>query len=173
MESEPDAIETRSWMAEVLRRLTTLRTLTAIAAIAGIAGGVAGVLRYLDSHAPIEITGRHRVDDRIDETTKESFKGLQLGYDVSFAQTGRALHGVGEKAWERGSPLSGSRRTPIELDCAIGSEFIDCTFVSEGTRRKTTGTYRWKLADELPLQGSFTSTAAAASGPSVLSKLDL
>ena len=54
---------------------------------------------------------------------------------------------------------------------SIEGESIIATFIEDGIRRKTTGTFTWKIENGgRLLRGTFVSTAANSSGESIMTK---
>lgn len=80
------------------------------------------------------------------------------------------LHRV-KKYLINGRELPSGQRTALRITGSIDGDTIHATFVESGTRRDSTGTFRWKIENEgTSLRGRFASNAARSSGVSVARK---
>jgi hypothetical protein len=115
----------------------------------------------------LHVTGEWRITNIVGTTSFRPYSGLKLGYRVFLNQQRADVAGTGEKWSENGVDIPPSQRTPITTG-SINGDQIAATFIEEGSRRRTTGTFRWRLTPTgNEFTGSFTSTAASSSGSSV------
>ena len=114
-----------------------------------------------------DLTGKWNVVNTVHTTGYRSFQNLQIGFAVSINQTGRTFTAQGQKISENGRSLPASSRTPIHLQGTIDGDKIEATFSEQGTLRKTSGRFVWKIDPASGgLTGTFASTAARTSGKS-------
>lgn len=114
-----------------------------------------------------DLTGKWNVVNTVHTTGYKSFQNLQIGFAVSINQTGRTFTAQGQKISENGRSLPASSRTPIQLQGTIDGDKIEATFFEQGTLRKTSGRFVWKIDPASgALTGTFASTAARTSGKS-------
>jgi hypothetical protein len=114
-----------------------------------------------------DLTGNWDVVNTVQTTSYRSFQNLRIGFAVSINQTGKTFTAQGQKISENGRSLPTSERTPIQLNGAINGDRIEATFFEQGSSRKTSGRFVWKI-DRAGgrLTGTFASSAARASGQS-------
>lgn len=145
---------------------------TVVTTVLGITSGILGLKEYRDRHPSVDVSGEWLLENTIQATTFSAYEGLKLGYRVFLQQDGRNVQATGEKVSEDGKPIPSSAHTPIAFSGIIKGRRLSGTFNEEGTKRKTTGTFDWTISsDKDKLSGTFTSTAASASGPSVCSRV--
>jgi penicillin-binding protein 1A len=124
--------------------------------------------RSAEERAGLDLTGWWDVTNVIESTSYPAYEGLALGYRVYLEQRGDRIVGHGTKRSEDGRPLSGGARTPISISGSLDGGTARLLFTERGTRRTSTGSFRWKVRDGGDtLRGSFASGAADSSGPSV------
>ncbi|MCK6531253.1 hypothetical protein L6R50_28050 [Myxococcota bacterium] len=158
----------REGIGQILRRLATIRLLSALAALAGLLSGALGIYRYVNSLPGAHLSGDYLITNRIESSSLKRYVGLELTYRVTFVQQDRILHGHGEKYLENGTRIGATARSPIDLDCEVQEDHIQCTTREQGARRDTSGSYRWAIGSGGEFRGRFTSTAADSAGSSVL-----
>lgn len=114
-----------------------------------------------------DLTGKWDVVNTVHTTAYRSFQNLRIGFALSINQTGKTFTAQGQKISENGRTLPASERTPIQLNGAINGDRIEATFFEQGSSRKSTGRFVWKI-DRAGgrLTGTFASSAARASGES-------
>ncbi len=114
-----------------------------------------------------DLTGNWNVVNTVHTTSHRSFQNLRIGFALSINQTGKTFTAKGQKISENGRSLPASERTPIQLNGAIKGDRIEATFFEQGSSRKTSGRFVWKI-DRAGgrLTGTFASSAARASGES-------
>ena len=114
-----------------------------------------------------DLTGNWNVVNTVHNSSYRSFQNLRIGFALSINQTGKTFTAKGQKISENGRSLPASERTPIQLNGAIKGDRIEATFLEQGSSRKTTGRFVWKI-DRAGgrLTGTFASSAARASGES-------
>jgi hypothetical protein len=67
--------------------------------------------------------------------------------------------------------MADNERTPIHLTGSVDQNSVSATFVEEGQRRSSSGRLEWTVASGgNQLHGTFSSTAAKSSGPSVATR---
>lgn len=114
------------------------------------------------------LSGEWNMVNTLETTNYPAYTNLRIGYHLVITQTGNEFTADGEKVSENGTSLDSSQRTPIHITGTIDQNAVSATFVEEGLRRKTSGSLEWMLsANGNQLRGTFTSTAAKSSGPSV------
>ena len=144
---------------------------SAVTAITVI-GGLFGAYEFLQRYSRYDLSGEWIVTNTIQSTSYRPFQGLKLGYTVLLTQHGTDLTGTGEKESEDGKDLPSGGHSHIQITgqitgFIIGKE-ITATFVEEGIRRKSEGTFHWSYQPKTSsLSGTFTSSAADASGSSI------
>ena len=154
-----DAPHVTKWSLKMV--LGGLATLIATGAAA------AGIVEFYERRAVVDISGEWRLINTIEKTTYRPFNGLQLGYRIFLRQRGVEFEGDGEKWSENGVDIPSLQHTPIVLNGQLNGRQLRGTFREKGQRRETVGTFEWTLEGEgHTLTGTFTSTAAAASGTS-------
>lgn len=116
------------------------------------------------------LTGKWTVVNTVQNTSYGSYKNLQIGFDLSIKQDGNGFTGEGRKVSENGRTLPADSRTPIRVKGSIEGDRIEANFFEDGTQRKTNGRFVWKLEKAGSLNGTFSSTAARASGKSTARK---
>jgi hypothetical protein len=145
---------------------------TVVTSALGITSGTLGLREYRDRHPGVDISGEWQLENTLESTTRSTFQGMRLGYRVFFQQDGRNVHATGEKVSENGQSIPSSAHTPIAFSGIIKGRKLTGPFVEQGTKRESTGKFEWTISsDEERLSGTFTSTAASASGPSVCSRV--
>jgi Domain of unknown function (DUF4388) len=117
-----------------------------------------------------DLTGKWTVVNTVEKTSYQSFKNLQIGFDLSINQNGNGFTGKGEKVSENGRSLPAGSRTPILVKGSIEGDRVEATFSEQGVTRKTNGRFVWRIDKAGALTGTFVSTAAAASGKSAARK---
>jgi hypothetical protein len=119
-----------------------------------------------------DLSGWWELSNTIASTNYSAYRGLRLGYRVQFEQDGDRLIGRGQKWSEDGRPVSAGARSPIAVTGRVEGRRVILQFTEQGARRATTGSFFWILGDNGDaLRGSFSSTAADASGPSSARRL--
>ena len=117
------------------------------------------------------LSGQWKVVNTIEKTSFRSFTNLEIGFRLVINQTGTEFTAKGEKVSENGRILPASGRTPIHLSGSIDGDRIEATFKEEGLRRRTSGTFVWRIKNAgTGLTGTFVSTAARTSGKSAATK---
>lgn len=138
-------------------------TVTAVTVI----GGFFGIYSFLQGYSHYDLSGEWTITNTIQSTSYRPYQGLKLGYTVYLTQRGTDLTGTGEKESEDGKDLGPKGHTPIKITGVIKGREITATFAEEGTKRNSEGTFNWTYQPKSKsLLGTFTSTAADASGPS-------
>jgi hypothetical protein len=117
-----------------------------------------------------DLTGKWTVVNTIQNTSYGSYKNLQIGFDLSIKQDGNGFTGQGRKVSENGRILPANSRTPIHVKGSIEGDRIEANFFEDGTERKTNGRFVWKFDKAGSLNGTFSSSAARASGKSTARK---
>ncbi len=116
------------------------------------------------SDGAVDLSGTWTLATHVRDASRNSFKGLQLGYRVSLTQDGDRITGHGEKRTENGRGISSKGRTPIRLEGSLNGRQLQLTFTEEGTRRTSGGVIVADLTEEGELRGTFQSDAAKSRG---------
>jgi hypothetical protein len=117
------------------------------------------------------LTGDWRLTNTIETTSYPGYANLRIGYRLAINQTGKEFTGEGEKISEDDRPLKPEERTPIHVTGSVSEDGVGATFVEEGARRKTSGRFAWTVSGSgNGLSGTFSSSAANASGSSVATR---
>jgi hypothetical protein len=95
---------------------------------------------------------------------------MQIGFQVSINQNGNGFTGTGQKVSENGRSLPADSRTPINVKGSIDGDRVEATFSEEGAARRTNGRFVWRIDKAGGLTGTFSSSAARASGKSTAKK---
>lgn len=120
-----------------------------------------------DDKTDRDLTGNWNLVNTVHNSSYRSFQNLRIGFALSINQTGKTFTAQGQKVSENGRSLPASERTPIQLNGAINGDRIEATFFEQGSARKSSGRFVWKI-DRAGgrLTGTFASTAARATGQS-------
>ena len=128
--------------------------------------------RRREESAEADLSGWWELTNTIQSTNYSAYQGLRLGYRVQLEQDGNRITGRGQKWSESGRPVSAGARSPIILSGRIEGRRVTLQYTERGARRSTSGSFSFTLSpDGDALRGSFSSTAAAASGGSVARKM--
>jgi hypothetical protein len=120
---------------------------------------------------PPNLNGEWNMVNTIERTSYPAYANLRMGYHLVITQTGTEFRADGEKVSENGRVLADNERTPIHVTGTLDQSAANASFVEEGLRRTTSGRFEWTLTtDGNQLRGTFTSTAAKSSGPSVATR---
>jgi hypothetical protein len=118
-----------------------------------------------------DLSGKWNMVNTIERTSYPAYTNLRMGYQLVITQTGAEFTADGQKVSENGRVMADYEQTPIHLTGSVNQSGASATFVEEGLRRKTSGSLEWTLTtDGNQLRGTFTSTAAKSSGPSVATR---
>lgn len=113
------------------------------------------------------LSGRWTVTNAIETTNRRAFTGLRIRFRIELEQRGDRLTGRGVKVAVDEKRLPRRQQTRIVLAGTIRGEEAVVRFVEHGTRRASTGGFRWRISpDGRRLQGTFDSNAAASRGRS-------
>ena len=124
-----------------------------------------------DQSAIQSLSGEWSVVNTIEKTSYPAYINLHIGYHVVINQVGTEFTAEGEKVSEDGRNLPSTSRTPIHMTGFVGGDTASATFVEEGAQRNTSGRVVWRVdAGGSRLIGTFVSTAAKSSGPSIAAK---
>lgn len=128
--------------------------------------------RRPEESAGADLSGWWELTNTIQSTNYSAYQGLRLGYRVQLEQDGDRITGRGQKWSESGRPVSAGARSPIIVSGRIDGRRVTLQYTERGARRSTDGSFSFTLSpDGSALRGSFSSTAAAASGGSVARKM--
>jgi hypothetical protein len=117
------------------------------------------------------LSGEWNMVNTIERTSYPAYTNLRIGYQLVITQTGTEFTADGEKVSENGRQMADYERTPIHVTGSVDQSGASATFVEEGLRRSTSGRFEWTLStDGNQLRGTFTSSAAKSSGPSVATR---
>lgn len=118
-----------------------------------------------------DLSGAWNMVNTIERTNYPAYTNLRMGYHLVITQKGTEFTADGEKVSENGRVMADYERTPIHVTGTVDQSGASATFVEEGLRRRTSGSFEWTLTtDGNQLRGTFTSTAAKSSGPSVATR---
>ena len=124
-----------------------------------------------DADAALDVSGRWLLTNAIAATSYGPYAGMRIRFRVRLEQHGDRIVGRGEKFTVDDRPVPPGQRTPIELEGTIEGREVSVRFVERGTRRTSSGGFRWRVSpDGQRLQGTFRSTAAGTQGPSHASR---
>jgi hypothetical protein len=117
------------------------------------------------------LSGEWSLVNTIERTSYPAYANLRIGYHLVITQKGTEFTADGEKVSESGRLMADNERTPIHVTGTLDQSSASATFVEEGQRRRTSGSFEWTLTtDGNQLRGTFSSTAAKSSGPSVATR---
>lgn len=149
------------------RHVTLKGTLGGLFALAGVIAAIVALIDFAENRSAYNLSGEWRLVNTIESTTFRPYRGIRLGYRLFLRQRGIEIEGTGEKWSENDVELASTEHTPIMVKGLVEGDQISATFVEEGKRRRTTGTFTWRIvADGRGISGTFTSTAADSRGPS-------
>ncbi len=118
-----------------------------------------------------DVSGRWLLTNAIAATSYGPYAGMRIRFRVRLEQHGDRIVGRGEKFTVDDRPVPPGQRTPIEIEGTIEGREVSVRFVERGTRRTSSGGFRWRVSpDGKRLQGTFRSTAAGTEGPSHASR---
>jgi hypothetical protein len=117
-----------------------------------------------------DLTGKWNVVNTVESTSYSAYKNMQIGFQVSINQNGNGFTGTGQKVSENGRSLPADSRTPINVKGSIDGDRVEATFSEEGQARRTNGRFVWRIDKAGGLTGTFSSSAARASGKSTAKK---
>jgi hypothetical protein len=118
-----------------------------------------------------DLSGNWSVVNTVEQTSYQAYKNMQVGFNVSINQSGKAFTGTGQKISENGRSLPADSRTPIVVRGRIDGDKVEATFSESGAARKTNGRFVWKIDRRNGgLNGRFVSNAARSSGKSAATK---
>lgn len=121
--------------------------------------------------AVANLNGNWKVVNTVEQTSYQPYKNLQIGFELAINQTGNEFTGKGQKVSENGRSLPGASRTPIVVQGSVDGDKVQATFSEAGAVRKTSGRFVWRIDKASgALTGTFSSTAARASGRSAATK---
>jgi hypothetical protein len=117
------------------------------------------------------ISGEWHIVNTIERTSYPRYANLQVGFHIIITQRGNKFTAEGEKDTENGREMDAAERTPIHITGSIEQDVVRATFVEEGLRRMTSGSFTWTIAAGAgQLRGTFVSSAAWSSGPSMATR---
>jgi hypothetical protein len=120
---------------------------------------------------PPNLSGEWNIVNTIERTSYPAYANLRIGYHLVITQTGAEFTADGQKVSENGRMMADDERTPIHVTGSVTQSGVSATFVEEGQRRRTSGSFEWTLtADGNQLRGTFASTAAKSGGSSVATR---
>jgi len=117
-----------------------------------------------------DLSGNWTIINTVEKTSYQSFKNMQVGFNLAINQSGKQFTGRGEKISENGRTLPDASRTPITVKGSIDGNKVEASFSEQGEARKSTGHFVWRIDKRGGLNGRFNSTAARASGKSAAKK---
>jgi hypothetical protein len=143
-----------------------------VATLVGVIASVVGIWQYIQATPRYDISGAWTIENTVEKTSYEPYQGMRETFKVTFTQNGNTFTGVGEKWSDNGKELNGAAHTPLTISGTVdGSGHIQAAFTCRGAKRETSGGFNWQAnADRKRWTGSFESTAADSSGPSVLTR---
>jgi hypothetical protein len=119
---------------------------------------------------PVDLNGEWVLVNTIESSSYSAYINAQAGFRLFIKQTGEEFTADGEKAWITGRPLEPNEHTPIHVTGFIKGNKVEATFTEEGLKRKSSGSFVWKIEEDGRLAGTFVSTAADTNGSSVATK---
>jgi len=150
-------------------------TVAVVGLVGSIVGISVGVLPILQGRHPV--TGLWTLTTQTENSTEDSFKGMELTYTVNFTSDGGHITGTGEKlgqklAGQSYMPYEPKARTPINIRGSFGfsGDSLDAVFTEAGEKRPTSGhlALKWDRKSKSWL-GTFDSEAATSTGDASLS----
>jgi S1-C subfamily serine protease len=119
------------------------------------------------SPAARDLSGIWELRNTIHETSYAPFRGLELGFRVTFFQDREKIIGRGEKWLENGKRVPRSARSRILIEGTLEEATLNATFVEEGSTRTINGLFAWTVSgDGRELRGRFSDVEARSSGSS-------
>jgi hypothetical protein len=153
------------------RSLDWKRAATVVAAILGTIASIIAIQDYRDKHPRYDLSGTWIIENTVEHSSYGPYRGGQITFRIAFTQSGTDLTGVGEKWTEFGQQVSGRAHAPIRIQGKIDGSRIHATFIEQGVSRETYGDFDWRISDDSGRWvGTFSSTAAASQGPSILKR---
>jgi hypothetical protein len=141
----------------------------ALVAMVTIVSGAIVIKDYFDHRPTYNLSGRWTIENTVEHTTYSPYLQMRTTFTVAFTQNGNEFSGVGEKSTISGNPVSGHDHTPLKIRGTLDGDRIHATFTEEGVKRETSGAFDWVVSNQgSRWVGTFYSTAAETSGPSVL-----
>jgi hypothetical protein len=114
-----------------------------------------------------DVSGRWLMTNTIADSSYEAYRGLRIRFRLDLQQRGTRITGRGRKFTVNDRPVLPAEQTQLDLEGEAHGEDVIVRFVEHGARRRSSGTFHWRLsADGRRLQGRFESSAAATGGAS-------
>lgn len=134
-----------------------------------IVSGAIAIKDYFDHRPKYDLSGRWTIENAVERSTYSPYLNVRTSFTVAFTQNGNELTGVGEKTAISGHAVAGHDHTPLKIHGTLDGGKIHATFTEEGIKRETSGVFDWEISDQgSRWVGTFFSTAADTSGPSIL-----
>jgi hypothetical protein len=144
----------------------------AVGMMVGVISVVSGALAikdYFDHRPRYDLSGRWTIENTVERSSFSPYLHMRTTFTIAFTQNGTEFSGVGEKTTISGHGVSGHDHTPLKISGTINGAKIHATFTEQGVKRETSGAFDWEVADNgTKWIGTFYSTAAETSGPSIL-----
>jgi hypothetical protein len=113
--------------------------------------------------SPVQnVSGAWRLDTQT-EASDSSLEGLHLHYEITLAQDGVQVTGVGTKVSE-GDGVAPGARTPVTMSGAVAGDRLTLNVVERGSDSETRGKIVLLVDSAGSLRGRFSSSAAPSSG---------
>jgi len=134
-----------------------------------IVSGVVAIKDYFDHRPKYDLSGRWTIENTVERTTYSPYLNTRTSFTVAFTQNGNEFTGVGEKTAISGHAVTGHDHTPLKIHGTLEGGRIHATFTEQGIKRETSGVFDWAVSNQSSRWvGTFFSTAADTSGPSIL-----
>jgi hypothetical protein len=117
-----------------------------------------------------DLNGEWEIVDTIETSSSIEYINVKVGFRLFIKQLGQEITGEGERTWISTRQLEQHEHTPIHITGVIKGGTVEATFVEEGSRRKSSGRFVWRIEEGNRMTGTFVSTAANTSGKSVVTK---
>jgi|SRR5579864_646554 len=141
----------------------------ALVALVTVVSGAIVIKDYFDHRPKYELSGRWTIENTVERSTYSPYLNMRTSFTVAFTQNGNEFTGVGEKTAIAGHPVTGHDHTPLKIHGTLDGGRIHATFTEEGIKRETSGVFDWEVSNQgSRWVGTFFSTAAETSGPSIL-----
>jgi len=116
------------------------------------------------------LNGEWEIIDTVETSSNPEYINVKVSFRLFIKQVGQEITGEGERAWISTRTLQPQEHTPIHITGLIKDDIVEATFVEEGSSRKTSGRFVWRIEGGNRMVGTFVSTAANTSGKSVVTK---
>ena len=146
------------------------RTAALVVATVAFYGTALGIVQYYENRSSHHIAGEWDLNLKIESTSYNPYKNLEVGYKIYLSQHEKRVVGRGEKWWVDGEEIPFSQHDPIRVEGVMIGNELPLSFILKGSKRETVGTFDLRLESEDKFIGTFSTTGANSRGSVVMTK---